>query len=139
MRTIIANRIESGFWLTLLVTIYFLSTDHIIIGGFLFVLALIQFKSTYILSKFNDKTKIRVFQALLSITYHLIPKQYVILNLQVIVVSRLWNRGEDAQFICKTAEGYVLSHINKEKTASTLKKAVILLSDSYRMELDKLR
>lgn len=114
MRTIIANRIESGFWLTLLVTIYFLSTDHIIIGGFLFVLALIQFKSTYILSKFNDKTKIRVFQALLSITYHLIPKQYVILNLQVIVVSRLWNRERMLSLSAKLQKAmYCLISIKK--------------------------
>ena len=139
MKAWIKHKNEAGFWFTLLLTIYTSVTQNSFVMGGLIVLLLVQFRLQYISFVFSDQRKFKVVQAVLKAISKALPRSYMISDLKVVHVKRLWGRGETCILIREQNGIYTLDRTSHTFITYSSKKALNFLSDQLNKEVPQLR
>lgn len=129
MKAWIKHKNEAGFWFTFLLTIYVSVTQNSFVMGGLIVLLLVQFRLQYISFVFSDQRKTRVVQAVLKAISKTLPRSYMISDLKVVRVTRLWGRGETCILIWEHNGIFTFGRISHTFMTYSSKKALNFLSN----------
>lgn len=135
MKTIMKTRVEAGFWTLTVASLLLIVTGNIIIGAIMTAIAITQFKTDYVLSKFPAHVIFKGQQFIYTLIFKLVPKKYLVHEFKVQEVA-VFSRNP-VKFVFRSHKGYYLAIQQHGVLFKTTKEAMLYLAKEFSSEIEQ--